>query len=210
MFVIPNRVNVAALSGPIRARIWARWAVQRRSSGKGPCVLVTCGKSHCWHRPSPRSDHSGDGPETRRARCHRYATAFPAADAGSAVYGADPAPALAAPPPRLPPPPRPGRSPPPIHQPLPAHLVVTLPPSPHRPVGHSDNMCRLQPTDLLRRLQHYFLYLHHPLHCGPGIPLHALLPPALQSLPCRPLKRTLHLLFPPDISCATDTSSFFS
>src|SRR5580704_15412746 len=76
-----------------------------------------------------------------------------------------------------------------------------LPSAPHVPVADAQNLSRLPPRDLHRhRLQHYFLYLHCPLHVGlcEGVhALHGLLPP--------PEKRTYHLLSQPDISCATDT-----
>ena len=42
-----------------------------------------------------------------------------------------------------------------------------LPPPPHRPVAHSNDLRSLPPRDLLgHRFQQHVLNFHHPLHLG--------------------------------------------
>src|SRR5437868_7415769 len=91
---------------------------------------------------------------------------------------------------------------PPIEQPVVPLFDVALSPPPHVPVADPKDLSRLPPRNFLRhRLQHHVLYFHRPLHRGPRISFHA--PHGLPSSP--PAKRTYHVLFEPDISCATDT-----
>src|ERR1019366_6245011 len=96
-------------------------------------------------------------------------------------------------------------APPPVIQTANPELLVALPPAPHLPVANADDFCCLPPRDLPGDgSQNHFFYFHGPLHRGLAVRdhvLHALLP-----LP--PAKRTLHVLFQPDISCATDTAMY--
>src|SRR5437762_8442972 len=93
--------------------------------------------------------------------------------------------------------------PPPVEQPVVSLFDVALPPPPHVPVADPKDLRRLPPGDLLRhRLQHHVLYFHCPLHRGLRVRIHA----CHGLLPSPPAKRTYHVLFEPDISCATDRS----
>src|SRR5205807_8255640 len=97
-----------------------------------------------------------------------------------------------------------GLAPPPVQQPVVTLFDVALPPPPHVPVADAQDLRRLPPGNLLcHRLQHHVLYFHCPLHRGPRISFHA-----SHGLLSSPLaKRTYHVLFEPDISCATDTNA---
>src|ERR1700741_544351 len=91
-----------------------------------------------------------------------------------------------------------------VKQTVVAELAITLIPAPHLPGADTDDFRRLAQGNLLgHRSQNRFLNLHGPLHGRLPIENHACLRQA--ALPeVAPQKRTFHLLFPPDISCATD------
>src|SRR5262249_39714237 len=84
-------------------------------------------------------------------------------------------------------------------------LVPLLHPS-HLSRAYPDYFRGLQPRYPSRyRSQYDLLYFHCPLHCGFRVVLQVS-PPEVLTL--RLVKRTFHLLFRADISCATDTSGF--
>src|SRR5437660_8369168 len=98
-------------------------------------------------------------------------------------------------------PPRRSLPPPLIKQPIVAKRLVAFPPPPHPAVADAYDLRRLPPSDPFRhRPYNHFLHFHRPLHRGLRVTNHAshglLLSP--------PAKRTDHLLFQADISCATN------